>query len=57
MPPFGSLFPGVQTVMDVSLQAQGPEVNFNAGLRTLSVLGLSVEQYLDIEKPIVAEFT
>lgn len=57
VPPFGSLFPGTLTIMDVSLQNQGPDINFNAGLRTLSVLGLAVEQYLAIEKPQVAEFS
>lgn len=51
MPPFGSLWPGVATVVDNSLILQGPELNFNAGLRTFSVCGLAVKDFLAIEKP------
>jgi Ala-tRNA(Pro) deacylase len=57
VPPFGSLFPGVATLMDGSLQRQGAVINFNCGLRTLSVLGLPVAAYLAIERPTLAEFT
>jgi Ala-tRNA(Pro) deacylase len=57
VPPFGSLFPGVKTWADSSLQAQGPTINFNAGLRTHSVVGLSVADYLKIEKPEIADFS
>ena len=62
VPPFGSIFgshPGVvATFVDTSIAAQGPVINFNAGLRTLSVLGLSVEEYLRVEAPlVVGDFT
>lgn len=57
VPPFGSLFPGVATLVDASVEAQGPVINFNAGLRTLSVVGLPVGEYLAIERPLRAEFT
>lgn len=57
VPPFGSLFPGTRTFVDRSVVAQGPEINFNAGLRTESVLHLSVAEYLAIEKPFVCDFT
>lgn len=56
VPPFGSLWPGVLTVMDRSLEGQGLSMNFNAGLRTLSVLGLRVAQYVEVEAPVVADF-
>lgn len=56
VPPFGSLFPGVRTYMDASLAAQGPVINFNAGLRTHSVLGLPVADYIRIEQPVAADF-
>jgi Ala-tRNA(Pro) deacylase len=56
VPPFGSLFPGVRTYMDASLTAQGPVINFNAGLRGASVLGLSVADYVRIEQPVAADF-
>lgn len=55
VPPFGSLFPGVKTLVDASLVSQGPEINFNAGLRTFSVLHLPVAEYLRIEAPEIAE--
>jgi hypothetical protein len=48
---------GVKTVVDNSLLTQGSEINFNAGLRTVSVLHLAVEDYLKIEEPHVLEFT
>lgn len=48
---------GCRTFVDKSLLEQGPEINFNAGLRTFSVCGLPVSQYLAIEVPEVAEFT
>lgn len=62
VPPFGSLFGtpscAVATFVDSSILTQGPVINFNAGLRTLSVLGLSVDDYLRIEKPhIIGDFT
>ena len=53
VPPFGSLFPGVATVVDASLREQGSEINFNAGLRSVSVTGLSVDEYLAVERPKV----
>lgn len=59
VPPFGSLFvdKGVSTFVDKSLQSQGAFINFNAGLRTLSVCGLSVDAFLAIEKPNLVDFT
>ena len=57
VPPFGSLFDGVLTVCDTSLQSQGDCINFNAGLRTYSVVGLSVLDYLRIEEPVVLAFS
>lgn len=48
---------GVKTVVDQSLLDQGAEINFNAGLRTVSVLHLPVAEYLRIEKPHVLSFT
>lgn len=60
VPPFGSLFEGgsVQTVVDRSLLTQGPTINFNAGLRTLSVCDLPTEAFLRLEAGhVVAEFT
>lgn len=57
VPPFGSLFPGVKTIVDQSLIDQGPATNFNSGLRTKSVVNLSTADYLAIEKPQVAHFT
>lgn len=56
VPPFGSLFPGVRTVVDRSLLVQGSTINFNAGLRTLSV-GMSVADYISVENPTVLDFT
>ncbi|CAG9319023.1 unnamed protein product [Blepharisma stoltei] len=55
VPPFGSLW-GIQTYMDNSLQLQGTTINFNAGLRTKSV-SMSLEDYLEVERPIVGNFT
>lgn len=60
VPPFGSLWrnDGVTTFVDDSLVNQGTTINFNAGLRTHSVLGLSVADYMRIEGgPPVAHFT
>ena len=57
VPPFGSLFEGVLTVVDASLAAQGATINFNAGLRTESVVGLLVADYVRIENPMAAEFS
>jgi Ala-tRNA(Pro) deacylase len=57
VPPFGSLFAGCATLVDRSLVDQGPEINFNAALRTQSVLGLPVAAYLALEKPALAHFT
>jgi Ala-tRNA(Pro) deacylase len=63
VPPFGSLFDTaaaggpVRTVLDASVRAQGPVINFNAGLRTLSVIALPVEDYLRLEQPTELEFT
>lgn len=51
VPPFGSLFVGVRTLVDPALLAQGPAINFNSGLRTHSVLRLAVADYLRIESP------
>ena len=50
VPPFGSLFPGVATYCDPSLLDRG-FCNFNAGLQTLSVLKLSLEDYVRVERP------
>lgn len=60
VPPFGSLFHGVRTLIDKSLLEQGPEINFNAGLRTVSVLHLPVDKYVTMETAAggaVADFT
>lgn len=62
VPPFGSLFGGapgtVATFVDESVLEQGPVINFNAGLRTLSVVGLPVKEYLRVEAPlVVGDFT
>jgi prolyl-tRNA editing enzyme YbaK/EbsC (Cys-tRNA(Pro) deacylase) len=60
VPPFGSLWRGKgvwRTVVDRSLLEQGDEVNFNAGLRTRSVVGLKVAAYLAVEDPLVAVFS
>lgn len=52
VPPFGSIFDGVMTVVDTSItNIKPPFINFNAGLRTESVLGLAVADYLAFEKP------
>ena len=56
VPPFGSLFEGVATYADTSI-TELPAINFNAGLRTHSVLHLAVEDYLAIEKPTVLSFS
>ena len=52
VPPFGSAW-GLRTLMDTSVQEQGATINFNAGLRTFSVLGLSVADFLRVEAPTV----
>jgi Ala-tRNA(Pro) deacylase len=57
VPPFGSLFDSVTTFMDESVTKQGPEINFNAGLRTFSILGLSVDEYKRIEAPVICAFS
>ncbi len=57
VPPFGSLFEGVVTVADNSLKRQGSSINFNAGLRTESILGLSTQSYYEIEMPLSADFS
>ena len=54
VPPFGSIW-GLKTYMDDSLQEQGEEINFNAGLRTNSVR-MSVADYLRVEEPVVCKF-
>lgn len=54
VPPFGSVW-GLRTFMDTSLQEQGEEINFNAGLRTRSVR-MSVADYLRVESPTVCAF-
>ena len=51
VPPFGSLF-GLRTFVDESLQLQGETINFNAGLRTLSVT-MSVSDYIATEAPTI----
>ena len=55
VPPFGSVW-GLKTYMDSSLQDQGSEINFNAGLRTHS-MRMSVADYLRVEEPVVGEFS
>ena len=57
VPPFGSLFERVATIADESIIDQGPQINFNAALRSVSVIGLPVADYLAIERPRVAAFT
>ena len=52
VPPFGSAW-GLRTLMDTSVQEQGATINFNAGLRTFSVLGLAVADYVRAEAPTV----
>ena len=56
VPPFGSLFEGVTTYADKSLQEQGDSINFNGGLRTHS-FGISVADYLAVEKPSIEDFS
>jgi prolyl-tRNA editing enzyme YbaK/EbsC (Cys-tRNA(Pro) deacylase) len=55
VPPFGSIF-NLPTYVDNSILAQ-ESINFNAGLKTFSVLGLSVKKYLEIENPKVCDFS
>ena len=55
VPPFGSLF-GVESYMDASLVEQGEEINFNCGLRTMSV-HMSVEDYIKAEQPVETRFS
>lgn len=62
VPPFGSLFrtdagAAVRTLVDPSLLLQGPTICFNAGLRSVSVVGLGVEEWQRIEKPDVIAFS
>ncbi|KAL1504158.1 hypothetical protein AB1Y20_010567 [Prymnesium parvum] len=54
VPPFGSLW-GLKTFMDDSLQEQGAEINFNAGLKTHSVK-MTITDYLRAEKPVICQF-
>ena len=56
VPPFGSVW-GVQTYCDVSLKEQGVSINFNLGLRRVSCLGLSFQDYLRAENPVLANFS
>lgn len=57
VPPFGSLW-GFKTYVDRSVITQGEVINFNAGLRTFSVLGLAVADYMALEAgATVADFT
>ena len=53
VPPFGSLFPGVQTYCDPSLVEQGGVINFNAALRGSSVIGLRTADFLRVEQPFM----
>mmetsp|Transcript_11480 Transcript_11480/g.13179 ORF Transcript_11480/g.13179 Transcript_11480/m.13179 type:complete len:166 (+) Transcript_11480:92-589(+) len=55
VPPFGSLF-NIKTYCDPSLLAQD-SINFNAGLKTKSVVNLAVSDYVQVENPIVTQFT
>ena len=55
VPPFGSAW-GLQTYVDASLKKQGPTINFNVGLRTCSVLGLSYDDYVRVEQPTECAF-
>ena len=55
VPPFGSLF-GVTTLVDESIVGL-TAINFNCGLRTESVCGLPVAQYLAIEAPRRGRFS
>lgn len=56
VPPFGSLW-GLPTYVDGSLRAQGDTINFNSGLRTASVVGLRVDDYVAVEQPVLCDFT
>jgi Ala-tRNA(Pro) deacylase len=56
VPPFGSLWPGVRTVMDPSLVEQGGSINFNAGLRSLSV-SMGVGDWVALQAPTTVSFT
>ncbi|KAL4499143.1 hypothetical protein ABPG72_017045 [Tetrahymena utriculariae] len=55
VPPFGSIW-GIKTLTDQSLLDQGDVINFNCGLRTKSI-SMKTEDYLNIEKPQVCQFT
>jgi len=55
VPPFGSVW-GIRSYMDTSLQTQGEEINFNAGLRTFSIK-MTVADYLKAEGPTVCSFS
>jgi len=63
VPPFGSLWKTldtqeyIPTIIDKSIINQGPTINFNAGLRTFSVINLSVLHYLSVENPLISEFS
>lgn len=54
VPPMGSCF-SLRTFVDQSLLDQGCEINFNAGLRTVSVR-MMTEDYLEIERPTICSF-
>ena len=55
VPPLGSLFPLFAFICDKSLVEQGPTINFNAGLRTVSCVGLATDAYLLLEKPRIED--
>ncbi len=53
VPPFGSIF-GVKTFVDESLFIQGENINFNAGLRTKSII-MSGSDYKLAENPEIVK--
>ena len=54
VPPFGSVL-GLKTYVDRSL-LENKEISFNAGSLTDSIT-LSLKDYLDIENPIISDFS
>ncbi|CAI2381990.1 unnamed protein product [Moneuplotes crassus] len=54
VPPFGKLF-DAHTYVDNSLIEQGDTINFNAGLRTLSI-NMKTEDYVKVEDPKLCNF-
>jgi len=54
VPPFGS-FLGLKTYVDKSL-LENEEISFNAGSLTDSIK-MKLKDYLDIEKPVIADFS